>query len=311
MKRRSYFLLLTACAIVGLSGCGSETEPDDGKIRVVATTTMIGDMAQAIIGDVPNVELLTLMGPGIDPHTYNLPARSIADLNRADVVLYNGLKLEGRTEEIYEPLREKGAVVFALGSAIPERHLLGGADHPDPHIWGNPQIWFECIEPVVKAISEKAPDHAATFEANAKAYGQQLQDMHNWAADRFNELGDLNRVVVTSHDAFNYLGQAFGLEVLAPQGISTESEPGTADIAATVKLIKDRGVKAVFTESSVNPAIIERIAADTGAKVGGKLYSDALGAAGEMETFDGETYDVGTYVGMMKHNVNTIVEALK
>ncbi|MEM7012288.1 MAG: zinc ABC transporter substrate-binding protein [Verrucomicrobiota bacterium] len=311
MKRRFLLSILAIGAVVGLSGCGSDGEPDDGKVRVVATTTMISDMAQAIIGDVPNIELVSLMGPGIDPHTYNLPARSIAELNRADVVLYNGLKLEGRTEEIYEPLRDKGAVVLAIGSLIPQQHLILEGEHPDPHVWGNPQTWSEVVEPAAKAIAEKAPDHAAALETNAKAYVQQLQDLHTWAASRFEELSDDGRVVITSHDAFNYFGQAYSLEVLAPQGISTASDPGTADIAATIQLIKERGVKAVFTEAGVNPAIIERIAADTGAKIGGKLYSDSLGAAGEMKEGGGETYDVGTYSGMIKNNVNTIVDALK
>lgn len=311
--KRSLSFFLTVASLIGLVGCGSDPDSDDGKVRIVATTTMIADMAKAIVGDVQDVEVITLMGPGVDPHTFNLPSRSLSDLRRADVVLYNGLHLEGRTSEVYEPLSEGGAVVLAVGDAIAKADLLGAeiAAHPDPHIWGDPKLWAGCIDSVVSAISGKLPDKATNLKANGQAYRQQLLDLDEWAKGRFAELPEGNRVVITSHDAFNYFGRAYGLEVLAPQGISTEGEVGMADIAETAKLIKERGVRAIFTESSVNPATIQRLASDTGAKTGGELFSDALGAAGEIEKSGGESYDVGTYIGMIKHNVNTIVEALK
>lgn len=303
---------ISIASLVGLVGCGSE-DSDDGKIRIVATTTMIGDMADAIVGDIENVEVITLMGPGVDPHTYNLPPRSLTDLRKADVVLYNGLHLEGRTAEIYDPLREKGAVVLAVGDAVAKEDQIEGdvPGHPDPHVWGDPELWAGVIGSVTDAISEKLPDEAKILEANAASYRQQLLDLDAWAQRRVGELPEDGRVVITSHDAFNYFGRAYKLEVLAPQGISTEGEVGMADIAETAKLIRERSVKAIFTESSVNPATIERLASDTGVKTGGELYSDALGPAGKMEEFGGESYDIGTYVGMIKHNVNTIVEALK
>ena len=302
---------LWVAGVLGLAGCGSDSDPDDGKIRIVATTTMIADMARAITSGLEEVEVITLMGPGVDPHTYNLPARSLADLNRAAIVLYNGLHLEGRTSEVYEPLSENGAVVLAVGDAVVKADLLGEVEgYPDPHIWGDPTMWAGCVDLVVAAISQRVHG-STTLKRNGEAYLQQLLDLHEWAKGRFAELPEANRVVITSHDAFNYFGRAYGLEVLAPVGISTESEAGMADIAATAKLIRERGVKAIFTESSVNPATIERLAADTGVNRGGVLFSDALGAAGEIEEFGGESYDVGTYIGMIKHNVNTIVEALK
>lgn len=300
----SQFLLLAAVAL-GFTGCRSDRQPDDGKTRIVATTTMIADMAAAIVGDTPDVEIITLMGPGVDPHTYNLPARALGELYRADVVLYNGHHLEGKSADVYEPLRDRGAEVLAVGNGVPAEQLLtppGFDGHADPHVWGDPALWGRCVKSVVDALVAKLPDHEDQLRTNGESYVVELADLHVWAKSRIAEIPEPNRVLITSHDAFNYFGLAYGLEVIGIQGISTESEAGIADITATADLIKERGVKAIFTESSVNRATIERIAGDTGAKIGGELYSDSLGPTGT---------GAETYVGMIKHNVNTIVEALK
>lgn len=286
---------------------------DGGKVQIVATTTMVADMARALVEDVENVELTTLMAPGVDPHTYNLPARSIAKLDGAAVILYSGLKLEGRTEELYQS-RAGNAVVLEVASAVPSGDLIvseGFEGHPDPHVWGDPRIWLKCIDAVVAALSEKLPDDRGTIERNAKAYRQELVELHHWASLRASQIPEGNRILITSHDAFNYFGKAYGLEVIGIQGISTESEASGADMSKAAELIQEKGVKAIFVESSVNGATIERLANDTDAKIGGELFSDSLGPAGEEKTVDGQTYDVGTYTGMLKHNVNTIVEALQ
>tara|TARA_R110002096_G_scaffold100173_7_gene221997 strand:+ start:6170 stop:7093 length:924 start_codon:yes stop_codon:yes gene_type:complete len=289
------------------------TPNEGGKVQVVATTTMVADMARALLSEVENVELTTLMAPGVDPHTYNLPARSIAKLDGADIILYSGLKLEGRTEELYQS-RAGNAVVLEVASSVPSGDLIvseGFEGHPDPHVWGDPRIWLKCIDAVVAALSEKFPNDRGTIEQNADAYRQELVELHHWATLRTSQIPEANRILITSHDAFNYFGKAYGLEVIGIQGISTESEASGADMSKAAELIQERAIKAVFVESSVNGATIERLAQDTGATIGGELFSDSLGPAGEEETFDGQTYDVGTYVGMLKHNVNTIVEALQ
>ncbi len=309
MKLLRSLILISAAAAV-CTGC---KPGGNGNLQVVATTTMVADMARAILGETPNVEVTALMAPGVDPHTYNLPARSIAKLESAGVVLYSGLKLEGRTEELYEGRRGK-AVVLEVASAVPEDDLLtpeGFEDHPDPHVWGDPRLWAQCIDAVLAALSEKLPDHRGELERNAAEYRQKLVDLHTWAGLRTSQIPEANRILITSHDAFGYFGKAYGIEVIGLQGISTESEASMADISKAAELIRERGVKAIFVESSVNPATIERLAVETGVKVGGELFSDSLGPAGEMKSGTGEEYDVGTYVGMLKHNINTIVEALQ
>ncbi|MEM1295739.1 MAG: zinc ABC transporter substrate-binding protein [Verrucomicrobiota bacterium] len=293
-----------------LSSC---TPSDGGKTQVVATTTMVADMADALLKDVEGVELTGLMAPGVDPHTYNLPARSIAKLDGADVILYSGLKLEGRTEELYQS-RAGNAIVLEVAGSIPSGDLLMTEDfegYPDPHVWGDPRIWLKCIDAMVAALSEKLPEDRGTIERNGDAYRQELVELHHWAALRTSQIPEDGRTLITSHDAFNYFGKAYGLEVIGIQGISTESEASGADMSKAAELIQERGVKAIFVESSVNGATIERLANDTDAKIGGELFSDSLGPAGEEKTVDGQTYDVGTYVGMLKHNINTIVEALQ
>jgi len=308
-----YLLLLLAAIVPSLNNCGNS----DGRTRdregvpVVATTTMIADMTARIGG--AEIRLTGLMAPGVDPHTYNLPARSIAQLRKAKAVFYNGLKLEGRTEELFTARRGE-AIVRALGDAVPANRLHAPEafeGHPDPHIWGDPTLWAEAVDAVVDGLSEAAPEFKELFESRGKTYKEELLALHEWAKARMAEIPVPNRILITSHDAFGYFGQAYGLEVIGLQGISTETDASMADLAAAARLIRERQVKAIFVESSVNRATIDRLAKEAGVKIGGELYSDSLGAAKTMHTSGGLTYDAGTYKGMLMHNVNTIVEALK
>lgn len=308
MKSKFYLLILPIAVL--FSACGPEENPDQNP-QVVATTTMVVDMVQVIGAE--EVDVSGLMAPGVDPHTYNLPARSIATLKKADAVIYSGHHLEGRSEERYTPLKESGATVLAVAETVEEKFLLfeeGFEGHPDPHVWGDPVIWSQCVPAVVQALSKVSPENAETFQKRGDAYQKELRQLDEWAKQRLASVPADQRVLVTSHDAFSYFGKAYGLEVIGIQGLSTESEAGAGDIDQAVQLIRDRGVKAIFVETSVNPATIEKISSLTGAKIGGKLFSDSLGEAGKMESGGGEEYDVGTYIGMLKHNVNTIVDAL-
>ncbi len=309
-------------SVVGLSflvsGCGDKSTEaaTDSKPRIVATTTMLADMARRIAGD--KAEVIALMAPGVDPHTYELPARAIGQLNTADLVIYNGMLLEGKMEELIKGLESRKIPTFAVASVVPHEKLFTaeslGSGHGDPHIWGDAELWAGIVEPCAQQILSILPnpkENAAEIHLARDAYANELKELHEWIKTRISEVPVEQRLIVTSHDAFNYLGKAYGIEVVGVQGISTATDAGIADIVSAVDLVKERGVKAIFVESSVSKATIERISKDSGAKIGGELFSDSCGPEGEVKTVNGETYDVGSYVGMMKHNINTIVEALK
>ncbi len=311
-------LFLCALVIAILSGC-EKSEPEsvsDGKsmvpLRVVATTTMVADVVEAV-GD-GNIEINGMMGPGVDPHLFKPTASDITELQSADVIFYNGLHLEGRMAELFAKLAARGKRAIAVTSSIPKERLLSPPEfegNPDPHVWGDAGLWKHTIDSVVETLSEVAPQHAETFKANGEKYATMLTDLDAWAKSRAAELPENKRILVTSHDAFNYLGRAYGFQVVGVQGISTVTEAGLADVARVVDFIRERDVKSIFVESSVPRATIERISRDSGAKVGGELFSDAMGTPGQMETAGGETYDVGTYPGMLKHNINTAVDSLE
>ena len=278
----------------------------DAPLRVVATTGMIADAARQIGGDL--VEVKGLMGPGVDPHAYRQTRTDIVAMTRADLVLWHGLYLEAQMEGFFHDLARKRNVV-AVAEALP-RHKLRGhdsyADKFDPHVWMNPVLWIEVVRAVQAALTETRPEAALKFEANAEVYISQIRAVSRYAADRLQRVPESARVLLTAHDAFGYFGAEYGFEVLGIQGISTESEAGLNRIGMLVDLLVERRITAVFVESSVSDrsirAVIEGAAAKGHAlKVGGELFSDAMGPDG--------TYE-GTYVGMIDHNVTVIAGAL-
>jgi manganese/zinc/iron transport system substrate-binding protein len=281
-------------------------------LQVVTTTTMVTDLVQEIGGE--RVAITGLMGAGVDPHLYKPIAADITRLQRAQVIFYTGLHLEGRMGELLERLGKTGKKVVAVTSGIPEAELLKPAEFEgshDPHVWGDARLWAMCVDPVVQTLTAADPAGAAEFAQRGEAFKKSLAELHAWAAKRVQELPESSRILITSHDAFNYFGRAYGFRVIGVQGISTATEAGLADVAKVVDYIRTNKVKAIFVESSVPRATIERISKDSGAKVGGELFSDAMAARGTQVTVNGETYDEGTYAGMLKHNINTTVEALK
>jgi manganese/zinc/iron transport system substrate-binding protein len=284
------------------SGTGLPVSGSGKKIPVLATTGMIADAARIVGGE--HVEVTALMGPGVDPHLYQPTARDQGRLQSAQIVLYNGLHLEGKMVETFESLAKKKTVV-AVARDIPPAKLLGwdatGGLH-DPHIWFDVVIWQSAVKTIAAAYSEADPAHRVAYEENSRKYLAELELLHVYCLKRARELPPEHRLLITSHDAFHYFGRAYGFEVVGIQGISTETEAGLKAITDAVDLIKKRKLPAIFPESSVPKAAIARVANDSGARLGPELFSDALGATDST---------AGTYVGMIRTNIDHIVDALK
>jgi len=277
-------------------------------LRVTATTTLVADLVRSVGGDRVRVE--ALMGPGVDPHLYKPAAQDVRRLSRAEAIFYSGLHLEGRMTDVLENLRRRGRKVFAVAEAVPPDQRLADEEYagaPDPHVWGDPALWALAAEAVARGLAEADPAHAATYTAAAARLREEFLRLREEGRAQVARIPEDRRVLITSHDAFRYFGRAFGLEVVGVQGISTTTEAGLADVTRIADLVKRRGVKALFVESSVPPATIERISKDSGARIGGELFSDALGTPGDLRVHGGRRHDVGTYVGMLGHNLATVV----
>lgn len=313
---------LLLCAMLTLlvgSSCSKKEKafaevPDTAVLKVVTTSTMVTDLVKTIGGE--RVYVHGIMGPGVDPHSYQVISSDSAALLQTDLVFYSGLHLEGKMQDTLEKRAKKKKDTFAVTDGIPEQKLLKPQDdfvgYHDPHVWGDPSIWVHCIDVVVKALSEADPEGATGYEERGAAYRAELQALDDWVKKRIAELPESQRVVVTSHDAFFYFGKAFGLEVRGLQGVSTNSESGLKDRAELVDFIKSRKLNMIFPESSVNAKGIKAVASEAGVKVSQhELFSDAMGEPGDVVELHGEQYDKGRYTGMIKHNVNTIVDGLK
>jgi len=299
--------LVSGLFVVFLSCLSLQAAPVK-KINVTTTVTMVTDLVKQVGGD--RVEVRGLMGPGVDPHLYKASASDVVKLQQAEAIFYCGLLLEGKMQDILAKMARTKKFVYPVTESIPVKRLLEPpefAGHYDPHVWFDVTLWSMCVDTVVKGLSEFDPSSKAHFEQRGKEYKARLEQLHDWALKTSKELPKDKRILITSHDAFNYFGKAYGFQVVALQGISTVTETSPADMVKLVEFIKKHKVKAIFVESSVPHKTIERVAADAGVKVGGELFSDATGTPGQIE--DG--HDLGTYEGMIKHNLNTIVKALK
>ena len=304
IARTWWCFLLAMAVVVGPGAAGAAGR----KIRVTATTSMVTDLVKQVGGD--RVEVSGLMGAGVDPHLYKATAADVSRLQQAEVIFYNGLVLEGKMTDIFTKLARTKKFVYPLAEGVPEKRLLEPPQfegHYDPHVWFDVELWALCAQTVVKGLAEFSPGDREYFERRGKEVAARLLGLHEWALKKAAELPKENRILVTSHDAYNYFGRAYDFQVVGLQGVSTVTEAGLADMAKLVDFIRQKRVKAIFVESSVSPATIQRIAKDAGVRVGGELFSDAMGTPGQMEN----GYDLGTYEGMIKHNLTTIVEALK
>ena len=284
----------------------------EGKLRIAATTTMVSDLAESVAGD--HAIVTGLMGPGVDPHLYKATASDINTLQSADLILYNGLHLEGRLADLLVKLGRRGKPVYAVTESLPEAKLLEPEEfqgHYDPHVWFDPRLWALCVETVVEALSSIDSRNKSQYAEQGELVKSHYLQFYDWAKQYMSSLSLEQRYLVTSHDAYNYFGRAFDFQVIGVQGISTQSEAGLADIVQIVKFIKEKSIKAIFVESSVSPAAIQRISRDSGVSIGGELFSDAMGTRGLMgQARDGSRFDLGTYEGMVKGNISTITDAL-
>lgn len=288
---------------------GPSLAGDEGakSIKVVCTTGMIADLARAVGGDAVHVQ--GLMGEGVDPHLYKPTRSDIAAVMGADIVFYNGLLLEGKMTDAFVRAATSGRKVIAVTEQLDETYLLEPPEfegHYDPHVWMDPQAWKKALVVVRDTLIAHDESHRAHFESGAKKYEQQIDELTAYADRVLASIPKEGRVLVTAHDAFNYFGQRFDLEVVGIQGISTESEAGVQDIERLVSMLVDRKIKAVFVESTVSDRNIRALLAGAKAQghevvIGGRLFSDAMGKPG--------TYE-GTYLGMVDHNVTTIARAL-
>jgi len=292
-----------------LSGCANNAPAEaDGKINIVTTTTMLYDLAVSIGGD--NVNATALMGPGIDPHLYQASAGDVTKMQGADVVLYNGLHLEGKMGDIFASLSASGRNIICAEDGINDSMLMSNefnAEIHDPHIWFNVSIWKEVANHAAARLIEIDPDNAAAYSANLDSYLSELDNLEQYIKGRIGEVSTNQRVLVTAHDAFRYFGRAYGFEVMGLQGISTDAEAGTADVSNLASFIAENQIKAIFVESSVPPRNIEALQAAVKARgfeveIGGELYSDSLGDASSGHD---------TYILTFKANIDTIVDALK
>ncbi|WP_437186446.1 metal ABC transporter solute-binding protein, Zn/Mn family [Planctomicrobium sp. SH668] len=307
----AFALILTGCEgakptgqPVSETGEGASTPK---PLRVVVTTTMVGDLVRAVASQY--AEVRELVGEGVDPHMYRPTTRDVGEMLDADVIFYSGLGLEGSMQTAFERVEKNGKRVAAVTQGLSPEQLIYPKDstgHPDPHVWNDASLWAECLPEVVKVLSELAPVHAEEFAANADLYKKELLKLHTYAIDSIASIPAESRYLVTAHDAFSYFSRAYQIEERAVQGISTESEPGVQDINNLVDFLVAQKVPALFVEATVNAANLKAVI--EGAKKkghvvreGGVLYSDSTGSPG--------TYEA-SYIGMFDHNVTVISHAL-
>jgi manganese/zinc/iron transport system substrate-binding protein len=301
--------LALALAALAALGCGAPADVPEGggRLRVVTTIGMIADAARAVAG--PHAEVASLMQTGVDPHLYKASEGDVRTLAEADLILYNGLHLEGKMGDVLVKMARTRPVV-AVSEEVPEELLREPPEFRgqyDPHIWFDVSLWRRTLPPIARELSALDPAHAADFAAAAEAYGRELDRLDAEVERRIAELPPERRVLVTAHDAFGYFGRRYGVEVVGLQGISTVAEAGLQDVERVVDLVVERRVPAIFVEASVPRRSIEAVQAAARARghevaIGGELFSDSMGAAGTPE---------GTYLGMVRHNVETIVGALR
>ncbi|MBT2615268.1 MULTISPECIES: metal ABC transporter solute-binding protein, Zn/Mn family [unclassified Bacillus (in: firmicutes)] len=295
-------------ALLVLTGCGNDTAESDngnGKLDVVTTTGMIGDLVENIGGK--HVEVTSLMGPGVDPHLYKATQGDVKTLDSADMIFYNGLHLEGKMTDIFE-MMSKDKPTIAVTEDFKENQLrkVGATEH-DPHVWFDVKLWIVAAEAVKKELIAEDPDHEAEYRENYEEYVLQLEELDKYVHEEINKIPEDQRVLVTAHDAFGYYGQSYGLDVRGLQGINTLSEYGSKDVTDMRNYLVENKIKAIFIESSVPRKAIEAVIQGAGkqghkVEIGGELFSDAMGERGTEE---------GTYIGMVRHNTDTIVRALK
>lgn len=312
MGRLSVRAVAAFVALAALAGCGrveALTAPADiaeRKIHVVATTGMVGDVVKNVGGD--RLEITTLMGPGIDPHAFKASERDVISLAEADLIFYNGLHLEAKMAEVFERMQGRVRTV-AIAHAIDKAELLAPPEFEgafDPHVWFDVGLWAHTVDSVEEALIEIDPSSEDLYRSNAEQYRSELEELDAYVAEQAKLVPPERRIVITAHDAFNYFGEGYGFEVRGLQGISTATEAGAADVRDLADEIAQREIPAIFVETSVSTRFVTAVQEAVRSRgfevaIGGELFSDAMGDAGTPE---------GTYIGMVRHNIDTIVGGL-
>lgn len=301
-------LLLIVVGCARQTNSGGAADFTERKMNVVVTTNIIGDLVRQIAGD--HVALSTLMGPGVDPHLYRASEGDVQTMAAADLVLYNGLHLEGKMTDVFAQMNKRSVPTSALAeAAIPDSLLISSSAYAssyDPHVWFDVALWARVTRHVAEVMAARDTAHAEIYRQNADAYVQRLDRLDRYVSEQARRIPEAQRVLVTSHDAFRYLGRAYDIEVRGLQGISTASEAGTQDVQSLADFVVQRQIPALFVESSVSPRGINAVqnavrAQGFSVAMGGTLYGDALDDPGS---------PTGTYVGALRHNIDTIVQGL-
>lgn len=287
-----------------IQGCKWKASTVGDPKLIVCTTTIIGDAVKLLVKDKYTVK--TLMGAGVDPHMYEAKPSDVRALGNARVIVYNGLHLEGKMSDLFERMSDEKAIV-AFSNGMTKKKLIKVNSHTyDPHVWFDPLLWLQGVNETANKLIEVFPNDRVFILENYARLESDFLKLNKDLMSQLNSIPKSQRVLITSHDAFHYFGKAFDVEVLAIQGVSTVSEPGLKDVSNLVNLIVRRKIKAIFVESSVSSKSITAVIEGCKAKghrvkIGGTLYSDALG---DLKS------GANTYIGMMRKNVKTLVNAL-
>jgi len=291
------FVFFIAVFMLALSASATD------KIPVVASFSILGDLVSVVGGD--RVEVHTLIGPDQDAHVFEPRPADIQTVAHAKLVVLNGLGFEGWISRLTKTASFKGATVVA-SKGIKFRQMED-EDHPgrrtnDPHAWQDPRNVIDYVRNIATALSEVDPAGAPTYQENSRHYIESLQALDAWIVDQYAQIPQSGRRLITSHDAFGYHSARYGIKFIAPQGVSTESEPSAREVSKLIRQIKQEKIKALFMENMSNPRLLEQLAKDTGVTPAGKLYADALSTAAG---------PAPSYLKMMRYNVELIVSGLK
>jgi manganese/zinc/iron transport system substrate-binding protein len=307
--------LLTSMLGLLIVGCGQDGLQQENErlvLQVLATTTHLADLARQIGGD--KIAVSSLMSPGVDPHSFRASAHDINRLHRADLVLYHGFALEGKIAQVLEGAKKTCHAYFSPCEKVSSSSLIYSGETNqsiDPHLWFSPDIWISCARALSDQLTKVLPEYKENFQGNLEAFKKTVRQVDQWGQSLMLSIAEPQRVLITSHDAFQYFGQHFKVKVVGLQGINTLVEAGLADRANLVDFIRRHQSPALFVESSVNPKALEEIAKESGAVIGGTLFSDALGAEDQtVPGIDGKPLSTATWQGMMVHNLTTIARAL-
>lgn len=298
-----------------IAGCGKSDftiRKDPQKPVVVATTTHLADLIRQIGGE--HLSVIQMMKAGVDPHSYRATAQDITHLQSADLIVYHGLSLEGKMARVFKDTTLSRRPPFSPCANLANDQLLSGEDKDqvtDPHIWFSPDLWIQCGQSLTTELSGLLPEKSTEFNANFLKFRKSVEKMDRWGKSVIQSIPPASRILITSHDAFRYFGDHFGIRVIALQGINTLTEAGLADRTNLVEFIDLHNSPALFIESSVNPKALKEIARETGSIIGGTLFSDALGSEDQSALGPNEeVLSTATWQGMMAHNLRTIQKAL-